>query len=278
MAHAIGRRMGSDQYNRWNRGTAPALPSSSRMLNPDLKKTARRGHQRRAHLRSAAAAHMLTAVPSEKGVGVALSELCSDNHTQCQLEQCRLDLDCVVLADGMDEIQWNPPCNVWQKYSFGIFWHAIIESAGLSLNYILTSTRRVDAAWLNDVRTLRMKMTAFNANGWNGATYQIWNASNVGQTIDWQLTMRDSMYAGWNGNEWYLKDESDVILANGTMNSGLFEEFVTFSTTVGTVLKFTIDPTNGGTLKRQHQQRGFQAIHGTLTYFNNKNQMNITRL
>ena len=40
MAHAIGRRMGSDQYNRWNRGTAPALPSSSRMLNPDLKKTA----------------------------------------------------------------------------------------------------------------------------------------------------------------------------------------------------------------------------------------------
>ena len=98
-----------------------------------------RGHQRRAHLRSAAAAHMLIAVPSEKGVGVALSELCSDSNMQCQLEQCRLDLDCVVLADGVDEIQWNPPCNVWQKYSFGIFWHAIIESAGLRLNYILTS-------------------------------------------------------------------------------------------------------------------------------------------
>eukprot|EP00435_Cladocopium_sp_Y103_P022859 s2709_g5.t1 len=110
----------------------------------------------------------------------------------------------------------------------------------------MPSTWRVDAAWLNDVilndmmGTLRMKMTALNANGWNGATYEIWNASNVGEAVSWQLTMRDSSYNGWGGNEWYLKDESNVILLNGTMNTGLSEQFVTYATTVGTVLKLSV--------------------------------------
>ena len=54
----------------------------------------------------------------------------------------------------------------------------------------------------------------------------------------------------------------DVILANGTMNSGQFEEFVTFSTTMGTVLKLSV--WKGGFGSNFHRCWERKALNGHL--------------
>ncbi|CAK9102695.1 Retrovirus-related Pol polyprotein from transposon TNT 1-94 [Durusdinium trenchii] len=70
------------------------------------------------------------------------------------------------------------------------------------------------------------------ADGWSPIEYQLWNASNAGESTSLQVVMRSSDASGWSGNSYTLTSGGSQ-LSSDTLLSGMYDGSVSVAVNVG---------------------------------------------
>ncbi|CAK9102220.1 Uncharacterized protein SCF082_LOCUS47777 [Durusdinium trenchii] len=103
------------------------------------------------------------------------------------------------------------------------------------------------------------------ADGWSPIEYQLWNASNAGESTSLQVVMRSSDASGWSGNSYTLTSGGSQ-LSSDTLLSGMYDGSVSVAVNVGQELIFSL-PNPGGTTSTISWDLQTTNADGTFTIY-----------